>query len=263
MTQPSLTIWERMRRRRNPSTYLLWLAGAAALAGLLLAAIYLLGPYYGRFASVTTSVEGFRSWIGGLGVWAPVIFFLVQIAQVIVAPIPGNLTTLAGGALFGPVGGSILNAAAMLAGSLLAFALARLLGRRFVIRMVGEQRYARYSSRFTGRFSLGLFLLFLLPFSPGDALCFLAGLSPLPLRIYLALLLLGRLPGTIVGTLVGAGVLAFTAWQWAVLGAVCLAILVVFLRWGRSLEVWLADHTLGYGPAAAPSPPPAPEQSGD
>src|SRR5204863_274253 len=83
------------------------------------------------------------------------------------------------------------------------FALARLLGRRFVIRMVGEQRYSRYSSRFTGRFSLGLFLLFLLPFSPGDALCFLAGLSPLPLRIYLALLLLGRLPGTIVGALMG------------------------------------------------------------
>jgi uncharacterized membrane protein YdjX (TVP38/TMEM64 family) len=253
-----VTIWARMRRRRDLSTYLLWLAGAAALAGLVVAAVYVLGPYYGRFVSVTSSVEGFRAWIGGLGVWAPVIFFLVQIAQVIVALVPGNLTTIAGGTLFGPVGGSILNAAAMLTGSLLAFALARLLGRRFVIRMVGAQRYARYSSRFTGRFSLGLFLLFLLPFSPGDALCFLAGLSPLPLRIYLALLLLGRLPGTIVGTLVGAGVLAFTAWQWAVLGAVCLAILVVFFRWGRSLEVRLADRALGRRPA-----PPAPEQSGD
>ena len=261
MKQLSLTIWDRMRRTRDPRTLLLSLAGAAALAGLVLAAVYLLGPYYGRFASLTSSVEGFRTWIGGLGVWAPVIFFLVQIAQVIVAPIPGNLTTLAGGTLFGPVGGSILNATAMLTGSLLAFALARLLGRRFVIRMVGEQRYSRYSSRFTGRFSLGLFLLFLLPFSPGDALCFLAGLSPLPLRIYLALLLLGRLPGTIVGTLVGAGVLAFTTWQWAVLGGVCLAILVVFLRWGHSLEVWLADRALGH--RGAPTAPPTPEQSGD
>jgi uncharacterized membrane protein YdjX (TVP38/TMEM64 family) len=249
-------------RRKRYLPYLAWLAGALALAGLAVACVYVLGPYYGRFASLTSSVEGFRTWIGGLGAWAPAIFFLVQIAQVIVAPVPGNLTTIAGGTLFGPVGGSILNAAAMFTGSLLAFALARLLGRRFVIRMVGEQRYARYSSRFTGRFSLGLFLLFLLPFSPGDALCFLAGLSPLPLRIYLALLLLGRLPGTIVGTLVGAGVLAFSAWQWGVLGAVCLAVLVVFLRYGRPLEVWLADHTLGNHGLPARTPP-ASEPPGD
>src|SRR5665647_2738586 len=57
-----------------------------------------------------TSVEGVQARVSSLGDWAPVGFVLLY-AIATVAMIPGGFFDLAGGVLFGPIWGSVINLA--------------------------------------------------------------------------------------------------------------------------------------------------------
>lgn len=133
----------------------------------------------------------------------------------------------------------MLSSAGIVVGSLLAFALARFCGQRVVIFLVGQAHFEQYSRFWTGKRGLSLLILFLLPFFPDDILCFLAGLSSLPLRVFLLFLLIGRLPTIFLTTLIGAGVLSFPLWEWIIIGILALGMLIVFFKYGDAFERWV------------------------
>src|SRR5579883_908248 len=220
--------------RRRLWMGLLLLLVVGAVVGLMI--WYALLPASAELRQIFASRESLRAFLVSFGWWAPVIFFLLQVVQVIFSPIPGNVTTLAGGAIFGLAAGFILSGAGILIGSLLAFFLARLFGQRAVILLVGEKHFARYNRLVAGRGGIGLALLFLLPFFPDDLLCLLAGLSALPARLFLLFLIIGRLPMTFLATLLGAGLLSFSLWQWSAIGMLVLVILFVFFKYGERIE---------------------------
>jgi Uncharacterized conserved protein len=192
------------------------------------------------FASVTLNTpEKMRSFVMSFGYFAPLIFLVVQITQVIVAPIPGNVVTLVGGALFGVYLGTILSCIGILMGSVIAFYIARVFGKPLVIKLVGNQIYEKYGRVFNKKGVLVLFLIFLFPFFPDDALCLLAGLSQLPFTTFLLLITAGRLPGTITSVLVGSGALKLNMIQWIIVAAVSAVVLFVSIRYGSKIEDWL------------------------
>lgn len=192
-----------------------------------------------QMREVFASQEKFREFVMGFGIWAPLVFFVSQVIQVIVSPIPGNITGLVGGAAFGWFLGFLLNGSGIILGSIIAFYLARALGQTIVVRLIGQDIFNKYNRIFQGRFLFGLLLLFLFPFFPDDALCFLAGLSSLPFSIFLVLIIVGRLPGMFVAALAGAGVFVFTIYQWAIVGVISLSILFVLLKYREQLEDWI------------------------
>lgn len=224
----------RRKRRQRRWIGLLLLLMVGIIAGLMI--WYALLPPSAPIRQIFASRESLRAFLNSFGWWAPAVFFLLQVVQVIFSPIPGNVTTLAGGAIFGIVEGFLLSGAGIVVGSLLAFFLARLFGQRAVILLVGEKHFARYDRLVTGRGGAGLALLFLLPFFPDDLLCLLAGLSALPAWLFLLFLLIGRLPMTFLTTLIGAGLLSFSLWQWIVIGVLVLIILVIFFKYGDRIE---------------------------
>ena len=65
-------------------------------------------------------------WLADLGLWAPVVHVVLFALGTIVF-LPGSLFALAGGALFGPVWGAILNLVGATLGASLAFLIARYL----------------------------------------------------------------------------------------------------------------------------------------
>ena len=87
-----------MEKKQKKNRILGWIALGAVIAGLV--ALYFWMDARGYLA-VFESTETLQEYVGSFGVWAPLVFILLQIAQVIFAPIPGNVTTLAGGAMFG------------------------------------------------------------------------------------------------------------------------------------------------------------------
>ena len=129
---------------------------------------------------------------------------LLQILQVVAAPIPGELTGVAGGYVYGEKLGLILSMVGLGIGSWIAFELASILGRPFVERFVSAEVLHKFDFLTTNTGATICFLLFLIPGFPKDYLCFLLGLSRMRLGTFLLVTIIGRIPGTYLLTLQGA-----------------------------------------------------------
>jgi uncharacterized membrane protein YdjX (TVP38/TMEM64 family) len=177
------------------------MAGAAVLVVLLVGVVL----FRDRLAPLTDPAV-LTDLVRDAGPAAPAVFLLVQIVQVIVALIPSPALALMGGYLFGPVVGSLLSVAGIAVGSALAFWLARRFGRTTVERFVPAGAIVRFDALTARRGTVGLFLAFLMPGFPDDALCFVGGLTTIPLRRLVAIAVLGRTPTVVATTLIGAGI---------------------------------------------------------
>lgn len=188
------------------------------------------------------SVEELREWIGGFGLWGGAVFFLVQMLTVIIAPIPSNVTTLAGALALGFVQGFLLSALAVLTGSVVMFLLARRLGAGFVSRFVKTHTIAQYMPLIEEKRDAFLFVAMLLPFFPDDALCIIAGLTGMPALRFCVIAFIARPWGLLFAALVGGGVIEMPVWGWAIIVAACAALFVLSLRYGPRLEERLLER---------------------
>lgn len=115
---------------------------------LVLALLLLLGGglflYRSGFFQAATSAEGLQEYIRRFAPYSHLIFFLLQFLSVVLAPIPSNISAAAGGVLFGTWPSFWLTFGAVMAGSLLVFWLARVLGRDFADRLVSRRLSDRY-----------------------------------------------------------------------------------------------------------------------
>jgi uncharacterized membrane protein YdjX (TVP38/TMEM64 family) len=169
------------------------------LAGLLTAAMVALA----EFVPSLTDPTWVRGFVTTAGPFAPLVFVGIQTAQVILAPLPGQALAAVGGFLFGTLAGTVYSMVGVVLGSTVVFVLARRFGRPFVERAIDPDVLARFDDFVDQRGVLGLFVLFLLPTFPDDALCAIAGLSPLRLRTLVFLVAVGRLPTFVLAAAAG------------------------------------------------------------
>ena len=189
-----------------------------------------------------TSSEQLRIFLGKHRQWAPFLLIILQALQVILAPIPGQALGLVSGYLFGPIMGTAYSMIGLLLGSLAAIGLARLFGRPLVERLVPSEALAQVD-RFAEEGGIWLLLLiFLLPFLPDDAACFLAGLSPLPISYLIIVTAIGRLPGALVAALAGAGLSRLAPLQVLILVLALVPALVLLMLHKGALQAYF--HTL-------------------
>jgi uncharacterized membrane protein YdjX (TVP38/TMEM64 family) len=177
-----------------------------------------------------------RAWLADLGPAAPLASIALNTAQVLLAPIPGQVVGLANGYLFGVFWGTIYSLAGVMLGSALAMGLGRWLGRPAVVRLVGAAALARWDTLAAHRGPLFFFLVFLLPLVPDDVACFAVGLSPLSIPYILTLAALGRLPGLIASSWIGANAGHLSPAGWALVGGGALTLAGVVLRYQSQIE---------------------------
>jgi uncharacterized membrane protein YdjX (TVP38/TMEM64 family) len=125
-------------------------------------------------------------------------FIALQILQVVVAPIPGELTGIIGGYLYGPFLGTIYSTIGLTIGSWVAFALARMFGLPLVEKTVRPEIIQKYDYIMEHQGIFISFVLFLIPGFPKDYLCYLMGLSHMRAWTFLAISTIGRLFGTVL-----------------------------------------------------------------
>lgn len=148
--------------------------------------------------------EVFREWINTQGWYGWILFVLIMIVQVFVAFIPGEALEIAAGYAFGALKGSIL----CLVGEALGGILVLLFVKRFGVKAVElffsleKLRSLRFLQNPKKREIL-IFLLFLLPGTPKDLLCYFAGLTEISTASWICIQLLGRLPSILTSTLGG------------------------------------------------------------
>ena len=180
-----------------------------------------------------------RDFIASFGLGAPLIFMGIQILQVIFAPVPGEATGFIGGYLFGVLQGFIYSSVALTIGSWINFSIGRFLGVRFVRKMIPVDKFEKFDSMLKRQGIIVLFLLFVFPGFPKDYLCLFLGLSTLPLKVFILLVSVGRMPGTFLLSLQGAYLFEENYVVLGLVAAVCAVLFVVIYRYRENLYLWI------------------------
>lgn len=210
-----------------------WILIFVALLG---SAFFWFPPLY-RFLSDRPRIEAF---IDSLGIWAPLGLIALQALQVTLFPVPGFFGML-GGFLFGFLPGLIYSQVGTVLGSMLAFFLAKVFGRPLVEKLVSPEKLSKVDTLARNRGTLFFLIYYWVPYVPKDAMCYVAGLTPMGYSTYLFVSFFGRLPGTIGATLVGAGVWQFKIplWGWILIGAIVLVLVILFIIYREAIKKWV------------------------
>ena len=192
--------------------------------------------YQSEFIRIFLNKKKMELFLESLGPWSTVVFVVLQAFQVVAAPIPGEATGILGGFLYGPYLGTLLSTIGLTIGSLMAFLLARYLGRPFAERFIAPSILQRFDYLLHHKGVFIIFLLFLIPGFPKDALCYLLGLGHLTVGEFLVIGGVGRFLGTLLLTLQGNFLRLHRYDMFYVLVAVGAVVIIVVLIYREKLE---------------------------
>jgi uncharacterized membrane protein YdjX (TVP38/TMEM64 family) len=176
------------------------------------------------------------NFLDSLGPAAFVGFIILQAAQVVAAPIPGEVTGLLGGFLYGKFTGIVLSTIGLTIGSYIAFSLSRTFGRPLVDRFVNKSTIERFDYLLHHKGAFLVFLLFLIPGFPKDYLCYILGLGHLSTMEFLVIGATGRLFGTILLTLGGDYIRHHEYGKFSILVGVALIVVFIAMAYRDKLE---------------------------
>jgi uncharacterized membrane protein YdjX (TVP38/TMEM64 family) len=192
-----------------------------------------------RFFYFLSDREKIRAYIQGFGPAAPWIFMLVQVLQVLLAPVPGEATGFIGGYLFGVTKGFLFSSIALSIGSIINFGIGRFLGQRYVRKVIPVKYLMRFDTVAKREGALIVFMLFIFPGFPKDYLCLLIGLSALPFKIFFLMVTIGRMPGTFILSLQGAMLFEQNYLILALATAICSGLVLLCYRHRESFYAWI------------------------
>ena len=203
------------RGRRLTEREKRWIVGLGL--GLFLVLFVLVAWYAGRpLVAFASEPERFQQWVDSQGLLAPVLFMGMVILQVVVAVIPGEPLEIAAGYAFGALEGTVLCVLGTLIGGVLVFLLVRRFGAQAVEVFFDLEKFR--SLRFfqdRRRLTFWVFLVFFLPGTPKDVLCYFVGLTDMRLRTGILATAVARIPSIITstagGSALGMGEYAFAA----------------------------------------------------
>jgi uncharacterized membrane protein YdjX (TVP38/TMEM64 family) len=197
-----LGIGSSMANRRE---YLAFLAASLLVClGILslLGYIYLwplLKPYY----AIISDKEKISGIFRAAGDWAPVVYILLEAAQVLTMfwPVP---LELAGGFLFGLSWGLVYSMIGLTTGAVLAFLLGRWLERTYLSRMIEPGKLENFRQVMQREGAVAAFIIYLVPGVPKDFVSYVLGFTTLSLKFFVVAVAIFRLPSTFLLTLQGA-----------------------------------------------------------
>lgn len=177
-----------------------------------------------------------RAWMEQVGPLAPLVFFGLNVAQIVVAPIPGYPVQVLGGILFGLIPGSIYTVGGMVAGGTLAAWLGRRLGRPWLEQRMGREALTHWSKIASLDSFWTWWIILLLPL--GDLPYFFAGLSRIRLTRFALAILTSRGPFTVLIVWAGDRVINWPL-SWLAIGAAGLgAVILLGFSQRARLESW-------------------------
>lgn len=209
--------------------WVLWLA----LIGLAVWSWPMLRPAFSGGAKAAADL------LARTGPWGPVLVIVLQVLQAVVSPLPSWPVTVAAGALYGPVIGTLYCLMGGTIGAAVNFGLARRFGQPLVRRTVGEKWVER-----AGRLGPVHFLVLslfgrLIPIASFDAVAYVAGISRLGLPVFLGVAVLGQAPAFLAYAYFGSDLTA--AQQAGTWGSLLLVLFLVLMVAGKRIWQRLTD----------------------
>ena len=230
-----------------------WGIGSVIAVGLIGYGVWLIwsnAPAYQFLVRLYLDKRFLKQTLEAWGILGPVIFIGLQALQVIIAPIPGELTGILGGYLFGQWIGLLYSTIGLTVGSVAAFAVGRWFGAHYVQRLVSPDTWRKMGFIVEAEGAILCFIIFLIPGLPKDMTCYLFGLSPMPFWVFALISTVGRIPGTWILSAQGAHTASGDYFEVLLLTAVVVAAALPLyyyrnrlVEWFRDTQIRSADHS--------------------
>ncbi len=216
-----------VRGRKMEKADIFKFVGLIVFFGIMVLVCVLLWPYFHELfepGGVDRLIDSVRD-AGPVGI---LILLGLQLLQIVVAFIPGEVVQIAAGMLYGPWIGALVIMVGCVISSALIFVLVHKLGAPFVQGMVPD----KYSAKFkefekTGKLNVIVFVLFLIPGLPKDVFTYLVPLTDMNMKTFLILSNVGRIPGVVVSTYAANGLVDGHIMQSVIIFAVAALIAVL------------------------------------
>jgi len=175
------------------------------------------------------SRDAIEGWVVQAGNWGPAIVIWLMVVAVVASPIPSAPIALAAGAAYGHTYGTIYIVIGAETGALIAFGLARFLGRGVVLKWFGDKAdMGLFGSQ--NALTATVLLSRLMPFISFDLVSYAAGLSALHFWRFALATLAGIIPASFLlahfGGEIASGDMGAATWLVLLLGLVTGAPLV-------------------------------------
>ena len=184
-------------RKRGPvawSNATRWATASILLAGSLVFIVWLVftdAPIIRFTVRLYQDKYFLRDTVAAWGWAAPLVFMAIQALQVIISPIPGEIT--------GPVGGALF-------GTLFCFWVGRKWGEPLIRPWLSEHHWEKMNFILEAEGAIICFILYVIPGFPKDIISYLFGISPMPFWLFAVVSTVGRIPGTWISSYFGAHV---------------------------------------------------------
>lgn len=231
-----LSLFKYQKLHRSAIAVLIVIICAMALYAIL---------FYSGLLVHFSSIASTRQWFASFGAWAWLVYFAIQYLQVLLIPLPAQITTVAGALIFGGWIAFLISTVAVVLGSFTAFAIGKSAGVGVAIKISSKETVEKYQDLLTKKGLLFLPIMFLFPLFPDDLLCFIAGTTKMSWAYFVAVTLLTRPLGIGLICFFGSGdIIPFSGWGipvWIVLFAVLVSIALVLLKYQDKIINWVIN----------------------
>lgn len=197
------------------------------------------------YESDEEKINGLVKIISDTGAWGMVVYVLIQILQVVILPLPAVVCYVPGSIIWGAPMATLLASLGVIIGSVIAYFIGRIWGKKAVIWIAGKETTEKYSAYF-GKRGKGIFVIMqILPFFPDDILCMVAGLTSMNFVFFIIVMCTVRPAIISVYCFLGSGdIIPFSGWGiyvWVAIFAVCIALAVLSFKYQDKFESWLVS----------------------
>lgn len=214
--------------------------GLGSLASLLVIGLiaFVFQSELSWFIKLFFDPERLRGLVDSYEPYGFLILFILQISQVILAPLPGQVVGTAFGSIYGPILGFLFGWFGNVVATVIVLYIAKKFGRPAVEKLAGEESVENYQEFIGSADVFPFIVLVLLPGVPDDVVCYVAGLTKIGFTRLLVAISLARAPGLFVLSVFGDSLVQA---DWKVIG-----IIIVFIVVFTVVVGWNYDEITGY-----------------
>ena len=160
--------------------------------------------FHGEIISRWKSVDDIVAFLEHYETESIIVYIVLQIIQVIISVLPGQIFQMAAGYLYGFWAALLFAMTGAIIGTAISFMIAKVLGRDFLHILFGEERISYYVERLNSKRMYTLvFLIYLIPGIPKDMVSYASGISEIRFKPFIILSSIGRIPGMAGSLLMG------------------------------------------------------------
>lgn len=179
------------------------------IAILIISTIYMI-PIMREINTPQGQVQ-FKEKITQSGIIGVLILFGLELAQVVLAILPGEPIEILAGMCFGPVWGTVFLMISVFIVTCMIYFLVKKFGKDFIYEFFPEEKVNKLQNsklfKDEKKIEFVMIVLFLIPGTPKDLLVYIGGLLPIKSSRFILISTLLRFPSIISSTIAGANIL--------------------------------------------------------